>query len=56
MEKEDIQLLIEWFDRNQDHKLNFLEKQAVKALISKADTVGDLAKTALRLLKNQPNA
>ena len=37
MEKEDLMLLMEWFDKNQDHRLNFLEKEAVKAAIRKAE-------------------
>ena len=55
MEKEDLMLLMEWFDKNQDHRLNFLEKEAVKAAIRKADTVGDLASMAVKLLKKQRN-
>ena len=52
MEKEDIQLLVDWFDKNKDHRISFLEKEAVKLLIKKADTVGELADTVLKLLKN----
>ena len=51
MEKEDIQLLVDWFEENKDHKLNFLEKEAIKMAVKKAGTVGDLLKTALDLLK-----
>ena len=51
MEKQDIAMLIEWFEQNKDHKLNFLEKQAVKLAVGKAETVGDLMETALSLLK-----
>ena len=51
MEKEDIQLLVDWFEENKDHKLNFIEKEAVKLAVMKAHTVGDLLKTALDLLK-----
>ncbi len=51
MNQEDLKLLTDWFEKNQDHKLNFLEKQAVKLAVSKAETVGDLLKTALDLLK-----
>jgi hypothetical protein len=51
MEKEDIQLLVNWFEENKDHKLNFIEKEAVKLAVKRADTVGDLLKTALDLLK-----
>lgn len=51
MEQEDIRLLVEWFEQNKDHKLNFLEKEAIKLAVKKASTVGDLLKTALDLLK-----
>ena len=53
MEQEDIKLLVEWFEENKDHKLNFLEKEAVKMAVRKANTVGDLLQTALDLLKKQ---
>ena len=51
MEQEDIKLLVEWFEENKDHKLNFLEKEAVKMAVRKANTVGDLLQAALDLLK-----
>lgn len=51
MEQKDIDLLIRWFEQNKDHKLNFLEKQAVKLAVSKAETVGELMETALSFLK-----
>jgi len=51
MEKEDFKILMEWFEKNQDHELNFLEKEAIKAVLRKAKTVGELAETALKLLK-----
>jgi hypothetical protein len=51
MTKEDIQLLVDWFDKNQNHKITFLEKEAVKLVLKKADTVGELADTVLKLLK-----
>ncbi len=51
MNDEDLKLLMDWFERNKDHKLNFLEKEAIKMAVRKADTVGDLLKTALGLLK-----
>ena len=51
MTKEDLQLLVEWFDRNKEHKLGFLEKEAIKAALRRAETVGDLAEMALKLLK-----
>ena len=31
--------------------MNFLEKEAIKAVLRKARTVGDLMETALKLLK-----
>ena len=51
MNDEDMKLLTEWFEQNKDHKLNFIEKEAIKLAVKKADTVGDLMKTALNLLK-----
>ncbi len=51
MNAEDLKLLTEWFEKNQDHKLNFIEKEAIKIAVRKADTVGDLMRTALDLLK-----
>ena len=51
MNPEDLKLLMDWFEENKDHKLNFIEKEAIKMAVRKADTVGDLLKTALGLLK-----
>jgi len=51
MEKNDYELLVKWFEDNKDHELSFLEKEAVKVMLRKAKTVGDLAETALKLLK-----
>ena len=51
MEKEDFQILLDWFEKNKDHELNFLEKEAIKAVLRKSRTVGDLMETALKLLK-----
>lgn len=51
MNQEDLKLLMDWFEKNKDHKLNFLEKEAVKLAVKKAGTVGDLLQTALNLLK-----
>ncbi len=51
MDQEDLKLLLDWFEQNKDHKLNFLEKEAIKLAVKKASTVGDLIKTALDLLK-----
>ena len=51
MEKQDLQLLMDWFEKNKDHEMNFLEKEAIKAVLRKSKTVGDLLETALKLLK-----
>ena len=51
MNSEDLKLLTDWFEKNQDHRLNILEKEAIKIAVKKAGTVGDLLKTALDLLK-----
>ena len=50
MNDEDLKLLTDWFAKNKDHKLNFLEKEAIKLAVKKAATVGDLLETALGLL------
>ena len=51
MEQEDYRILLDWFEKNKDHELNFLEKEAIKAVLRKSRTVGDLVETALKLLK-----
>ncbi len=51
MINEDLKLLTDWLEANKDHKFNFIEKEAIKLALKKADTVGDLIKTALDLLK-----
>jgi hypothetical protein len=51
MSDEDLKLLMDWFEQNKDHKLNFIEKEAIKLAVKKANTVGDLLQTALGLLK-----
>ena len=51
MTDEDLKLLMDWFEKNKDHKLNIIEKGAIKLAVNKAATVGDLLKTALELLK-----
>jgi len=51
MNPEDLTMLMDWFEKNKDHKLNFLEKEAIKLAVRKANTVGDLLQTALDLLK-----
>lgn len=51
MNKEDVQLMVDWFDKNQDHKITFIEKEAIKMMLRKAGTVGELVDTVLGLLK-----
>ena len=51
MNQEDVKLLVDWLEANKDHKLNLLEKEAIKMAVRKAGTVGDLLQTALKLLK-----
>ena len=51
MNEEDLKLLTEWFEKNKDHKLNFIEKEGIKLAVKKAETVGDLLETALNMLK-----
>lgn len=51
MNQEDLKLLTEWFDQNKDHRMNLLEKEAIKMAVRKAGTVGDLLETALKLLR-----
>jgi len=52
MNPEDIQILVNWLNENRDHKLSFLEKEAVKAALRNAKTVGDLVDLAVKLLKH----
>ncbi len=51
MEQSDIQLLVQWLEDNRDHKISFVEKEAVKLALRQAKTVGDLADLALKLVK-----
>ena len=51
MNPEALKLLMDWFEENKDHKLNFIEKEGIKMAVRKAETVGDLLQTALDLLK-----
>jgi hypothetical protein len=53
MTNDEWNLLKDWVEKNKDHKLNFLEKEAIKAVLRRADTVDSLLKTALDLLKKQ---
>ena len=55
MNSEDLKLLTDWFEANKDHKLNIIEKEAVKLAVTKAKTVGDLFQTAIALLKRGEN-
>ena len=52
MTPEDIQMLVNWLNENRDHRLSFIEKEAVKAALRNAKTVGDLADLALKLLRH----
>ena len=51
MDEQDLKLLMDWFSEHKDDKLNFLAKEAIKLEVKRAETVGDLMKTALNLLK-----
>ena len=51
MDQKDMELLANWLMQNKDHKLNVLEKQAIKLALGRAETVNDLVETALSLLK-----
>ena len=53
MTNEEWEMLREWVEKNREHKLNFIEKEAIKAVLRKAGSVEDLLKTALDLLKKQ---
>ena len=49
MNPEDLKLLMDWFEENKDHKLNFIEKEGIKLAVRKAETVGDLLKSDTKL-------
>ena len=51
MTKEDVQMLADWLEKNKDHRLTLIEKEAVKVVLRKSGTVGELVETALNLLK-----
>ncbi len=53
MEQNDIEILVRWLEENKDHKISFLEKEAVKLALRQANTVGDLANLAVKLVKGQ---
>ena len=36
MDKQDLQLLMDWFEKNKDHEMSILEKEAVKAVLRKS--------------------
>ena len=50
MNDSDIEKLVRWLKENEDHRLGFLEKEAIKVAVRSAGTVGDLAAMALKLL------
>jgi len=50
MTEQDLQLLCQWIRENGDHKISWLEKEAVKIALNKAGTVNDLMETALKAL------
>ena len=47
----DVKLLADWLEKNRDHKLTFIEKEAVKLILSRSKTVDDLVQAALNALK-----
>ncbi len=51
MNNEDLKVLTEWLEKNKDHEISLLEKEAVKAVLRKSRTVEDLIVTALKLLR-----
>lgn len=51
MNDEDLKILLDWFEKNRDHRLNLIEKEGIKIAVRNAETVGDLLETALKLLK-----
>ena len=51
MNDENLKILLDWFEKNKDHKLNLIEKEGIKIAVRNAETVGDLLETALKLLK-----
>ena len=53
MTDQELQLLCQWLKENGEHKITFLEKEAVKVILKRADTVNDLVETALKLLKGK---
>ncbi len=53
MSDQDWELLKNWVENHKEHRMSFLEKQAIKAVLSRAGTVEDLLKTALEMLKKQ---
>ena len=53
MTNEDWELLRKWVEENRTHKLTFLEKEAIKAVLRRSGSVEELLNTALDLLKKQ---
>jgi len=50
MTDEQLQLLCNWIRENGDHKISWLEKEAVKLALNKAKTVNDLLEMAVNAL------
>ena len=53
MTEQDWELLKNWIENNKEHKLSFIEKEAIKMALRRCNTLEDLLKTALDLLKKQ---
>ena len=51
MNEEDVKLLVKWLEDNREHKISFLEKEAVKLVLNRSKTVDDLLQSALQALK-----
>ena len=53
MTNEEWELLKKWVEEHHDHRLSFIEKEAIKAVLRKANSIDELLKTAIDLLKKQ---
>ena len=51
MTQQDMQLLLDWAQKNGDKPLTFVEKQVLKLALNKAGSVNDLIEMALKALK-----
>lgn len=51
MNEQDLKLLVDWLMEHKDDKLNFVAREAIKLELRRANTVGDLLETALKMLK-----